>query len=1605
MPYQEWVLRTSSPILAAASAAGLSGRDAEITNSYAILTAKHKELEAMPEDVSQQSFQKLDKQFQESLQTFFGNTAYNPEKKDAAGWFQSVTDTLMSVPQGALNLLGSYGEGLSNIYRSARTADDLADFFTQENWDASWDGEKLFDADIEKEINATYSVEVRKIAKAMSTGATYGEVLSSLNNEAEFAAFERFTKGDEEFKLAMRDYNDARISWGRDFAHLFGLQPDVGVADQGIEGKIYTYVSGVADVFGDIAFDPLTYVAAPVKAVQAARYGLVSLTRAELAIKGAESLTRGQKAISGITGLGEKVGLGKRMNFGVDAAFELKGVRKAFDEVGPLIKKSTDTNLTSAQRNAARLEVQDKYSFFDSTTIDELAKSKVFDAESAKNFFKEADKVDAIMTGRVGELQRQLPRAKITTPARRTLRQATRAISGYTKNAEKFAPVADNAIEMLEQGESLYGTVDTFSPLAGDIKNLKGARDRWARSVERALIDQTITIGGKDTLEREARMGSAGTIYTLARTILPKYHAKMVESAFANAKDEATARRIITGLYDTIADSMGIPQTGIQRQQYNNVMKSFKSGEYSEMMSLGDPKVQALHGNSPTPGSINPSEINGQSHAIAEYHLARQATIPNLKDLTDIMDKNPVLQSVSNTVNNIWIQKGTDAWSALNLLPRLGMRSVLDENLFHYLTMPIVALPLAIKGYQASITRRILNSAPDAVSVQGKFIRKLKGDPSLKGTTGLNLEERSIGIVARVMRKFFVNLSDEDLKLAQGSLRKQHQFMEQQLAYGKIKGLLFGTRDAKYLAEHVRFRHSKEVENFSSGMNRGVNDGIPLDKQFDTSTENLNLNVASIQKDLGIKMTGEPILVRQNDASFQVNFLIQLNNRVDRNGEIGRLAVQYMDDPQAAVKAISNYFKNEGKGTFSRFERSALQSEDELARDAYLHVRSVFQDDAGTLNQKLLDKIRTTDAQGNLSINATGIGLDDLDEVADFLPKEVFGYRSTINSYKDIGSLLTALFDRGFQVADRQVATLTREPVFYGYYMHYRRGLDASQEAYTKKLIESGMSEKVAASTAAERYTFLGNELAMNRTLGFVDNPNVRSNIALGTRNLARYYRANEDFYRRAIRAAKPETIVKMRMSQEGLDHAGFIHEDENGEQYFFMPVDEITYAAYAPIIRMFTGKDPMQPMPMQLTGKIKMLTPSLDPESSLPTLSGPLVAMGWALTKPFVPMEWTNQTERVLFGPYAENRDLSDALTPSALKKVGLVAGATFGQDSAQVQSAAMKSIAYYAANGMAPDETAGIAEREIFLHNVQATARNVVAIRNLLGIFSPVAPGASQTKDVPDYLINEDVTSFKSEFNNLVEAEYAKGNENAYSDALAKWTRIHPGRLAYTVAETETDKVASIQKTKQAVDWMKNNKGMVDNHPQGSMWLTPQVPGYDISAYAFLKAEGIVKYKPLEDYFEQVATIKAENEYSAIKKRGQQAVQDANTPIQAAEAYAQAEVDRQNFLQGKPFLVTALESKGGAQLKLDALADLDNLLQSDYVDNNDSTVIILRKMMEQYHNTDGLLKAVPAQTEAATEYRRRLKEDALNHMARIAKGNANAMALYNDIFERLFS
>lgn len=1603
MAYDEWLYRSSAPIIAASAAAGLTGKDADTANAYAMLVAKHKQLSHMPAEDGVKAYDKLDKKLQKALSQYFGdaNPKYIPKKEEDTNIFGTVWNAATDVVGGAMDILTGYSEGLSNVYRSARTADSIGDFFSMDNWNDSWDGNKLFDPELEAEIERAYSPEVLKIARKYAMGKNAGEIMASMKGDKEWEAYIRFTKEDPEIMNAVRDYNDARISWGRDFARMFGLQPDIGARDQGAEGTIYKWVSGTADLAGDIAFDPLTYLAFPLSALNRARFGVTALINAERAAQGLEKIAELSKTQKLFAAAGQMKTW--------DTAFQVPSVRKAFDEAGSLLK-TINSGASKGEINKARVELKTRYNFFDDITIDELTKANVVDADSALTFFKNSDAVENILQGTTGELTKLLPRYKATTYVKRNLTTAARNVFGYSRDAAKFDPIADTAIGILEKGESVANVAGVNSPLL-DVKNLRNVRKNAGRMFERAFMDRSVFLGGEDTLGRSMKWSSAPTVYTLARSVLPKYHARQIAAAYGAAKDEATTRNILHGLLSTVADAMGLDRNGAHKEAFEKIMKSWGNPMYGEDVKIGK-DVAHLFGGA---DRLNPAEINGTQMAVSANQLAQQTVIPNIKEFVDLLQKHTYLQGVSNTVNSRFVQGVTDAWSALNLLPRLGMRSVVDENIFHALTMPLTIIPEAIRGYRTSITQRMVSSDMKFWKPFGAKIGE-KVDPvtgkvtAVRQKNAFQFAEREVGVAARVAYKFFVGASDDELRAALKNADAQRDMLQTQLTKHKFLGGL-SDADAEFIGDLARFGGFDEVKEFSNGMNKAVSNGSIARTELNVPYENYNPNIAAMLKDLGEVFGGAPVSIRNVDTSFSVNFLFQLNTRIDRGGLANKIAVQYMDKPDKAVAEITDYLLNAGnyKGRggdkfLSRFERSAHEAPSETAKRIYLNVRSVLQNDAGELNTKLLDKVRKFNPQTKkIEISAMDIGPDDLEDVKDMLPVELMGYKTQMPVFGDVGSFLTAVFDKGFKVSDRQVATLTREPAFYGYYLHYRRQLRAPQEAFLQKKIAEGMDPDVAMQVTKERYDFIGRELAMNRVIGFVDNPNVRSNFAYGMRNLSRYYRANEDFARRAMRAASPEAFIRLRMASEGLDEAGFIHEDENGDKYFFIPVDQITYNAYAPIVEYFTGSPPMQPMPMTLTGKIKMLSPSLDPESSLPTFSGPLMAVGWQFFKNVMPVEWRNQGERVMFGPYAENRELGDALMPSSLRKILEVANTTATSGiSSQLQSAIMKSAAYYTANGMAPGPDATIREREEFRLQVQSTARNVVAIRNLLGIFSPVSPTLTTSRDVPEFLLDEGTTSFKTMFNDLVAAEYKKGSPDAYSKALSKWTKMFPGRLVYTVSETETDKVATIQKTKQAIDWMKRNQGIVNGFPQGSMFLAPQVPGFDMSAYAFLKAEGYVKYKPLEDYFEQIANIRAETEYRSMKKEAEGNIANAKLDYERSWLIDQWQTQKENFLKGKPYLRLKFEQSSGTQIKRDALDDLRALLDSGQADGMYGTKT-LKKLVREFDSVDSMLNSVKSTTNAAMDWRARYKQQALERMNSIAGANPNAQLFYKEIIEGL--
>lgn len=1557
---EDFVFNVSPSLYTASVKSGLTGQDAQRVNGFAWLTQTHKQLLDMTDSDAINAFKKLEPDVQESLKTYFGDQDYYGEKPGLLG---KAWKYVRSTVDEGLDTLSEYGQRITQPYRAARVAGSVEGFFNKETWKSVADGNRVFITDLERKVDEYYEPEVTKIAKRIAMGDSFSEILSSLQTDADFAAFERFANGDKVFQQAIEDYDAAKISFGRDIARAVFK---VGPGEFGAERKAYNFVSGTFDLAGQIVADPLTYIAAPVKAINAARFSLIKLV----------DLTPEARGLK------------------VSQLFQRQDVREFWDTTGGLIETINKSKAGSAEQTRALSQLRSYAPELDDNFISQMrtfGSAGITDADTAEQFFNNAEILENVMRGQVGSKSMNLPRHTVTRKIKNDLSQAARKVSGFEKDLEVSAKEVGTFFDEILAGNS---TADAII----EIKKSRRFLDRFSRMFEVALVDNTIAISGTDDLGRNLKALDSKKIYALARTVLPRAHSRIIADTYA-ATDEAGALKIIDGLYKTIADASGLSRTTEDKIAFDNVMSVFTKQSYAEDVVVDDALRAVAGGFLDEVQTFNPADFGGKQYAVSEPQLARQIQLPDVREILKLgmSKKVTVARGISVTMNGRVTQSITDFWSALTLLPRLGLRAVLDENLFAYATLPLGAMRYILSGEARGTSTRI---------------RQVYRD------------NKSLGVVSRFFNQtFFRKASGDQVKLIKENIVKNPEQAQRDL-----EGLLsanrlidFGgdNRVPKWAAEQVRYQGTSHLDRISTGMSAGMQGPIPKSATGETfgSMQEVGLNVQEMLKAKDIELSGIYTKVHRSDESFNINFMLQLNARVDRNGMIGQIAVKNMDNPQLAVDELEQYFVDNPE-LFQRFaaaERGVSQRE--LAVRAYAYVRNAFTSNTGELNQKLLAKVRTVDDQGKMVITTENLTIDDLDEVADMFPEFINGLARKTPTFGSVPDLIQKVIDFGFSIADRQVATLSREPVYNAYYFWYRNQLSGAEtnfkSAKIKQLTKQGKTEEVAKSVAddmaARRYSALASDMAMNRMLGFVDNPLVRSNIAFSARNLARYYRATEDFYRRVYRAVKfdPESIVRLRLTSEGLDHAGFIHEDENGDRYFFMPVDQIMYSTISPIVELLTGEPMKQPMPLRLSGKIKMLTPSLDPESALPALSGPFAALSISALRNFIPDEWLGLKDnfnRITLGPYAENQSLYDMLTPALIKRSYEILNATLGDDelSSQAASAALKSAAFYAANGMAPGADADVAERDEFRRNVQSTARNIVVLRNLLGIFSPVSPQLMTSGDVPKELLETGVVNFKAEFNNLVQAELEKGNANAYEEALRKWTKLNPGRLVYTVSETEISKVASIAKTKQAADWVKKNGDLLDKHPEGAGFLIPAAGEFDIESYSFLKREGFIESKPLEKFLGEIATIDDENKYYDMRDEMEAKVAAVRDPASKAYLRNKYELERAAFLDARPYLRLQLEQVGGDQVKRDALADLRNLVNAPYAPQTATTAKI-REMVDIFDRAQLSLNAITGRTDEEITQRNYIRNKAYNDLVELAATNPNASMVLNKIMKRL--
>jgi hypothetical protein len=559
-----------------------------------------------------------------------------------------------------------------------------------------------------------------------------------------------------------------------------------------------------------------------------------------------------------------------------------------------------------------------------------------------------------------------------------------------------------------------------------------------------------------------------------------------------------------------------------------------------------------------------------------------------------------------------------------------------------------------------------------------------------------------------------------------------------------------------------------------------------------------------------------------------------------------------------------------------------------------------------------------------------------------------------IEGLTDMESIYAKLGNDAFGFMDRQVTEMFRQPAVLIAYTRIRKNLlkvqkDEEAAELARFMTLNGGSGRRSVDALkediAEKVTRKYVEIAINQAtdtvLKYADNPLIRTNFALSVRNTGRFYRATEDFWRRTYRLkdVAPRVLYRMRLAHIGLNAAGMVYSDAKGDPYVMMPMDDIIFKTVDGTVRALTGNSGFQqPMFNDFTLKLKLANPSFSPDAGMPTLSGPIAALGVLSMKNILGNFGTfgaktaEELDNLALGNIGEGMDITRALVPASIQKAWTILDKD--EKDRQEATAAMQAIAYNASQGnmLPPDATEQ--EKYEYLKNIRISAHNIIAVRAALGLFAPIAPSMQESVGVPDYLKEVGFVTLRSEFFDLVDAvtkQHGADVQDPYELALATFIGKNPGKLVYTVARDEKTTKVQIAKTKALKDWAISNKNLINMYGEAAFILAPRIGEFDASTYAWLEAADLMKDKSVETYLTDIMIAKDKQAYYNVA-RDEKAALATTLSTTERKAIIESSTNMRKMLKASNPLLEAALTGGGNEIASEErmLASLEEMASS---------------------------------------------------------------------------
>jgi len=1627
------VAEVSPNLYAAATSAGLSGVEKNQVEQMSYSIKKHRELAKLDVEKARKEYDSLDPAIQDQLKFMFQDADYMQAPPDATDRLLGVAKTFGKVVAspliGLFKLGGQYNRLINQPYKVARQAAQGADLFSMKTWTDAWDGKNQYDLGALQEATDYFGKYDVEVAKGLLSGKTPGEIVQDFGKvDPELLnSIKKAYDDPDAFKLVLDGVKYAQVSPGRDIARMLDRKPP----SSGVSGTTKN-ISGYIDFIYQIAVDPLTWMTGGLsKGVtkgERITNSLLKMIDNGVPVERAVETTFKEPLVFNLwqDGIGPAIKRVADSKSPGEKSLALDNIAKNFPGYNDqnAIKVLVDGEVFDAPTAQRFFENAGNLNLLLAGRVDGITYMRNGVAVARQNRLM-SDAITRSLDARFNNMSR--------TAAERDadLEPITAALLNTEDALQRLAnPNADMSV-LLEANKEItrwkkIGLMAARSPQGLEVRIGANALDTSANFTARARqllpkeMAQALTVRFMESTADEQivilRNLDAATMYSMGlggsqkgeeliiKTLQDKYGNK---AGFATKKD------------------LAINPEHAKFAPANSVRES-ESGFFVNTEGPIQP-YQTTWAVGPLPYDVIGStiwEIKSKKNIIGALGGATQGNFSKkLVDTWSILTLFPRL-GVRSAIDEATMYLLSAPTKDMRRFARLeGLRL---GNMSRAATGSKSASGPVRRGIQKALKFAPKSDAPMRIGKQPRYSHEealtlldrqnildakaieLDIDPSMLSS----LEKRQA--ISEHVSKMYGRYVDEETAgyLMQAFVHSPDALNSMAASLVASSGISgrYGDEVMASVITPSMLDMAFEQLGIKMGNTTRTIDTAMLSEQevalahFEKWFKMLAGNKA--------KLTDE-VTLNPADIFFRYNALKpgEVDPRTGKemmelalDAGMRKIGFEFSDLTKTWIakdqKAINAFLE---RSMYTVQARAKGLDDEQIVRGQlfrmFTDMFETFHGDANKFNDTLLNVVKSSYRQ--LEKMAAGSNrIPSWNEAVARIPLDEFhdatkGFRISgpVNTELAFGDFnIESVFRRAGNTMmdwmDQQVTGIFRQPAVMVTYAQLRKKYKNIEKAFVRQQAEREIGPFAGATQAQidatklkyeriaeKRFTELAVREAADTILKFADNPKIRSNFSFSLRTVGRYYRATEDFYRRIYRLkdVAPRTLYRLRLSNVGIEASGAIHEDQNGEPYVVMPMDNVIFKATDSAFRVLTGNTGYsQPLFNEFTFKLRMVNPSFSQDAGLPTLSGPIAGLSVIAVKnilgvvpgkiPFIgdtiqpySQQLGESIDTFALGNIGDNMDVIRATVPASLQRVwGML---PFNEKSRQETTAAMQAIAYNAAHGVGIDPNATDEEKAKYLDNIRISAHNVLFMRHFLGLFSPVAPTTMESVGVPDYIKDTGISSLRSEFFDILNGVIATSNgdiTDPYEEALATYIGTNPGKLIYTVSREDKQTSVLIKNTDKLKNWGIKNAKLIEQYGEVAYIFAPQIGDFNAATYNWIQSAGLVKSKSLEDYYKDVQVAEDKQKYYDIARQEKEILSNMSDPELRANVIKAATQQREALKASNPLLNSELIGAGNTIGNETVLMNsLEQMVNNPSVDIRPATrqrMALAIKMMREF-------------------------------------------------------